>query len=425
MARTYVVKSGDTLSGIGAKTGVDWRKITGFRSGNVNLIFPGEVLTLPGGGGGSKKAAAKPKTKAQVQPFLTKGQIAKAKKGALPKVRTEEQIRAGLEKQGLESVDLGERPEVPSLRQEFEDLREEQGVEILESRLLELRGAEDEVIATLRQRSAAQRGKGVALNVVEGRIGEIERQERENLDFIQRQKSRVIEELEQKYSVISIMMDLFQKDYANSLADYNLKFKQNLDMINLVRDIRQDEKDEVEQAKDNARANLQIVSDLVTAGRLDLRSYSAAQRLELAKIEIAAGFSPGFLSKIDGRIITTSTLSNGQVQVVIKHPNGTITTKRMGTPLPPKPTSSGGGGTSKQKNTSQTIKDLQAATITLNGYQGSKGWIGTFPQIVAQYANSLTLDQIYSAYSNSAFGKKHGKPKENRGKMEAIYNEYR
>jgi len=47
MATTYKVKSGDTLSKIGAQFGVDWKKITGYKSGNPNLIYPGEVLTIP------------------------------------------------------------------------------------------------------------------------------------------------------------------------------------------------------------------------------------------------------------------------------------------------------------------------------------------------------------------------------------------
>lgn len=42
---SYTVKSGDTLSGIGARYGVDWRTITGYRSGNPNLIYPGEVVS--------------------------------------------------------------------------------------------------------------------------------------------------------------------------------------------------------------------------------------------------------------------------------------------------------------------------------------------------------------------------------------------
>lgn len=51
----YVVKSGDTLSGIGSKYGVPYQQITGYRSGNPNLIYPGEVLTIP-----DKKGAVAP-----------------------------------------------------------------------------------------------------------------------------------------------------------------------------------------------------------------------------------------------------------------------------------------------------------------------------------------------------------------------------
>lgn len=43
-ARTYVVQAGDTLSGIAAWLGVSMYNITGYSSGNRNLIYPGEVL---------------------------------------------------------------------------------------------------------------------------------------------------------------------------------------------------------------------------------------------------------------------------------------------------------------------------------------------------------------------------------------------
>lgn len=43
-SRTYVVQSGDTLSGIAAWLGVSMYDITGYGSGNINLIYPGEVL---------------------------------------------------------------------------------------------------------------------------------------------------------------------------------------------------------------------------------------------------------------------------------------------------------------------------------------------------------------------------------------------
>ncbi len=44
---TYTVQKGETLSQIGKKFGVDYNKITGYKSGNPNLIYPGEVLNIP------------------------------------------------------------------------------------------------------------------------------------------------------------------------------------------------------------------------------------------------------------------------------------------------------------------------------------------------------------------------------------------
>ena len=42
--RVYTVRSGDTLSGIAQRLGVSMSQITGYRSGNPSLIYPGEVL---------------------------------------------------------------------------------------------------------------------------------------------------------------------------------------------------------------------------------------------------------------------------------------------------------------------------------------------------------------------------------------------
>lgn len=43
-SHTYVVQSGDTLSGIATWLGVSMYDITGYSSGNMNLIYPGETL---------------------------------------------------------------------------------------------------------------------------------------------------------------------------------------------------------------------------------------------------------------------------------------------------------------------------------------------------------------------------------------------
>ena len=43
-SRTVTVRTGDTLSGIAARLGISYTQITGYRSGNPNVIYPGEVL---------------------------------------------------------------------------------------------------------------------------------------------------------------------------------------------------------------------------------------------------------------------------------------------------------------------------------------------------------------------------------------------
>ena len=54
--RTYTVQAGDTLSGIAAKFGVSTSAISGYRSGDPNLIYPGEVLKINGGNAAPKPA---------------------------------------------------------------------------------------------------------------------------------------------------------------------------------------------------------------------------------------------------------------------------------------------------------------------------------------------------------------------------------
>lgn len=50
--KTYTVRSGDTLSGIGSKYGVSWKKIyeanKSVIGSNPNRIYPGQTLTIPG-----------------------------------------------------------------------------------------------------------------------------------------------------------------------------------------------------------------------------------------------------------------------------------------------------------------------------------------------------------------------------------------
>ena len=60
--QTVKVQSGDTLSAIAAKYGISVGDISGYSSGNPNLIFPGENLTLSNIGSSVKASDIKPAT---------------------------------------------------------------------------------------------------------------------------------------------------------------------------------------------------------------------------------------------------------------------------------------------------------------------------------------------------------------------------
>lgn len=60
MADTYTVKSGDTLSKIAKDYGVSVSDISGYKSGNPNLIYPGEVLNLSNVGSSINASNIKP-----------------------------------------------------------------------------------------------------------------------------------------------------------------------------------------------------------------------------------------------------------------------------------------------------------------------------------------------------------------------------
>ena len=47
MPTNYTVKRGDTLSNIASQYGVPTSQISGYKSGNPNLIYPGEQLVIP------------------------------------------------------------------------------------------------------------------------------------------------------------------------------------------------------------------------------------------------------------------------------------------------------------------------------------------------------------------------------------------
>lgn len=70
----YTVKPGDNLSTIGKKEGIDYKQITGYKSGNPNLIYPNEQVTLPKAGQLPPITPRNTQTAATTSPTQSQGQ---------------------------------------------------------------------------------------------------------------------------------------------------------------------------------------------------------------------------------------------------------------------------------------------------------------------------------------------------------------
>ena len=343
----YTVKSGDTLSAIGKQFGIDYKGITGFKSGNPNLIYPGEVLTIPGGEAAPPAPAPTPTSADQVTPYLQQFQQQQFDQVDIPEIRvpTTEEIKTAVTPETP-------APEPLSRVTEFERLRGEQGVADLEKGLTDLKAQERDLEAAFREQRTAERAKPVPQSLMEGRISTEERAYLERQDYLGRQKARITDELNIKYNVINTYMKLMDLDYQDAVAKYDSEFKRNLSMYELV--LGQEAK-AAEQAMDKfkvqedirqfeiktASANLTTMMNAIKEGNLSLDNLGSDQKLLINKLEIQAGLPIGLMSQVksDPKANILFTTSNeGITQVGIRNADGTISVQSYGTRVPGKPT---------------------------------------------------------------------------------------
>lgn len=228
----------------------------------------------------------------------------------------------------------GERPDRPNLVQSYQEMAEQFGLTGLQEELNQLKAQEDEIVAQRRIRQQANRNDPVAMDVIQGRASEIDYQEMERIDFVQRQKARKVDEINMAMGTVTLMMDLTQKDYANAVADFDSRFSQALQTINLFQTIQRDQRDEYWKYVQNAQAVAKVNLDLIREGGLDYSRLSPDQKLQLDQVAIAAGFGAGFFATVrpdpKANLLANVAMSDGRVQLIYANPDGTIRTEIQG-----------------------------------------------------------------------------------------------
>lgn len=384
MAQTYTVKAGDTANKIAQQFGFQNYKqagISGFKSGNPDKIGVGEVLTI----GAAKNI---PNTPSQVKDptndaasFINASQesdIATARKTDDVPVRSSfDLVGAFKEITGKKSLTPEvSLPTAPNFESSFEALRSKYNVDQLESSINSYDAEEQDLRAQLRISTNAELGKPVALNVIEGRVGEQERNMMERIDYVTRQKARAVNQLQTANDAIENLMNFRKLDYDVAKDRYDTEFSQNIQLFNTIKGVAEFESSEEDKAMDNARANLQIIYNSIADGG-DITTIDGAQKAKINKLELQAGLPQGFYENIatqkpDAKVLSTTTRSTGGVKyadVIYKNPDGSITTQqvRLGADT------SGSGGKPTESELQRTARSEIASQ--LNTRRGGDGYV--------------------------------------------------
>lgn len=229
------------------------------------------------------------------------------------------------------------RPEYKSQTQMMTELRDQYGISDLESELNDLKAQAEEIEAQKRLRQQSAEGKQTSMSVISGRVSEIERQENERLDAINRQINAKYNEYQTKNNVVQMMMSANNTDYQNAVEQYNQKYNQRMQMINVIKGYEDEAKSDAEKAQDTARANLNIAIEAFKGKDFD--SLSTAQQAQITALATQAGVPTTLLDGLikesknsDILYNSTRTGSDGYeyMDIIMRDPNtGKFTTESV------------------------------------------------------------------------------------------------
>lgn len=300
-------------------------------------------------------------------------------------------------------------PEV-NFEETFNKLRGEFNLDQLEQSINEFDAQAEDLRAQLRISTNAELGKPVALNVIEGRVGEQERNMMERIDFIDRQKARAVNQLQTANDAIENIMNFRKMDYDVAKDRYDTEFAQNIKLFETIKGVAEFESSETERERDNARSNLQIIYNSISDGG-DISLIDESQKAKINKLELQAGLPQGFYENIaaqkpEAKVLSTTTRESGGVKyadVLYRNPDGSISTEqvRLGS------TSSGSGG---GKLTESELMRAARSEIAgqLNTVKGSDGYVSPTDY---KTARSAWVSKGFSAQDfDESFGNEYVNP---------------
>lgn len=330
-------------------------------------------------------------------------------------VTSDEARRARIEKEAKEAfgdVDIGERPALPTYEADFEALRSKEGMAAIETRMTsitdEIRQLEDQTRADLR----TEEGTLAPMSLIGLHQQEIIKDRQEQIDALIRSKAVLVEQYNTKATIINQTMSLKQMDYAAATADYNNAFNQAIQIQNLIEGRITKEEQIENQIKDDARANLNIITKSMTdSGKiwddLDLDIQTLIKTLEL-KSEFPSGIIQAFMNEHPGMSVdyTASGYDATGNQVI------SFFSYNNGNPKLIKTVKTGAIKTDKPTVTEET------ASLKKGFIADKKDGMG-YEEAIDTYGHVLSLDYIDRMYNEGKY-KETGKERVEREFYEEI-----
>ena len=290
------------------------------------------------------------------------------------RIATETQ-EAELAKLKSELTPAGGAPTTPSLTTKYEELRASQGVVPIEEEITSIRTEKADLLAQLSKFKKAE-PVGVSQGFAVGRISEEQQNVQDRIDFLTRQENASTDRLNNKNKYIETVMNLTESDYDNAVQQYNTAFSQNIQMQTAIQSYKTAEQAEENRMRDDARAYLTSVSNMVQNSGKSWDNIDASMKADINAAELKAGYAPGTLeafskSKPNANLIGSrdgyDTSGNAITTLLYDDGLGGIKTTIVRT-----------GGT---KETDAEISETSAGTGTLRTVSDIKAIITANPNI--------------------------------------------
>lgn len=290
------------------------------------------------------------------------------------------------------------QPEPIDYVEQFEQYREQYGVQDLENSLNDLKAQLREEYAIREERTLDAEGKPVAMGVIAGRVSEIERQENRRIDTINREIAYINDQLTTAYGAIELYMNFEKMTYDDARQAYQDAFNKNLQIYKLV-------DEEMDEQVAAARANLQTYTNLITSGNLSYSDLTADQKTMISRLEVQSGLPMGFVASLrmspKDQLLSVNDKTG---EALMMDSNGNFIVRQTG--MTPTPTSTKPTEREIQIQYSQQMDDMLRSRAGSDGKvspstweQGMRAWVaetgGSEEDYVKKFASYVNAEHSY------------------------------